>query len=194
MTIDKIEFLITENSNEREISNALKKELSILGEYFAPYQIRNEYIAFSEFPIGDSITDFAVFTSRSRMEIVLIEIKGADFDFITKGGEISATANHGIQALRKYIRTIENDIRLFREKFHKIRQDVELGKSQFNSYLGTKNGLHVDAQKDIVIKGAFIGGRTTDDLKESQLRDDIERSDRRLLVESWDSWLRKAKK
>ena len=194
MTIEAIESLVNDKAGEREISSVLKKNLNILGQYFAPYQIKDEYIVFSEFPIADSITDFVVFTSRSRMEVILLEIKGADFDFVTKDGSISAVVNQDIQALRSQMRTIENDYRLFREKFHKLRQDVELGKSHFNSCRGTNYGLHVDPNKDIVVTGAFIGGRTSDDFEESKLRNDIERKNREFRIESWDSWLRKVKR
>ena len=39
-------------------------------------------ICFSNYPIGDKIADFVVLTSRSKMKVCIVEVKGADFKIV----------------------------------------------------------------------------------------------------------------
>lgn len=69
------EFLQT-NPSESKLSEFIKQDMSLFAECLAfPSE---EYICFSEFPVGEGRVDFALFTGRSRMDVYLIEIKGAD--------------------------------------------------------------------------------------------------------------------
>lgn len=77
ITKDSIQKLINSKSSEVALQKQIKKDLSILAEVYAHPE--HECICFSEFPIGDGIIDFVVFTGRSRMDVLLIEVKGADF-------------------------------------------------------------------------------------------------------------------
>lgn len=70
----EIEELIETGAGEREIQRLLKRDLSIFGEAYAKPD--DEYICFAEFPVGDGQVDFVVFTGRSRMDVILIEVKG----------------------------------------------------------------------------------------------------------------------
>ena len=50
--------LIEENSQEMKIHKLIKEDLSFMADYLAePYE---EYICFSNYPIGDKIADFVV--------------------------------------------------------------------------------------------------------------------------------------
>ena len=85
--IKKSELLsmIEENATEQKLLKLLKTDLSVFAEEYA--HPADEYICFSEFPIGNvGNVDFALFSGRSRMCVTLIEIKGADFQLLTKRG------------------------------------------------------------------------------------------------------------
>ena len=72
--------LIEENSQEMKIHKLIKEDLSFMADYLAePYE---EYICFSNYPIGDKIADFVVLTSRSKMKVCIVEVKGADFKIV----------------------------------------------------------------------------------------------------------------
>lgn len=68
-----VRALVEAGSGERELQRLLKSDLSIVAEAFTSPD--DEYICFSEFPFGDGYVDFAVFTGRSRMDVILIEVK-----------------------------------------------------------------------------------------------------------------------
>jgi hypothetical protein len=187
--------LVNANAKERELQDLLKQDLSFFGEAYA--ELDGEYICFSEFPIDDGFVDFAVFTGRSRMDVILIEVKGADFDLLTKNHyeEFSHKINEAAGQIRSRVSTIYRDISKFRTAFHKIRMEAEKGKKIHNSFLGPNFRLQVDPNKDINIRTVVIGGRTVNDLEESRKRYDYEsRVTPPIRIESWDTWLRRLKR
>ena len=78
-----IRNLINIDASEKEFQNLLNSDLSLIAEVLA--DPKNEYICFSEFPIGRRRADFVLFTGRSKMNVFIIEIKGANFFFQTRG-------------------------------------------------------------------------------------------------------------
>lgn len=103
--------------------------------------------------------------------------------------------DEAIDQIRKRLRHVIDGIREFRAQVHRVRQNVEEGKSQYNSLLGPDGHLEVDPDKDINIRCVVIGGRTRDDYEESKKRHDVERSTHPpIRVESWDTWLRKVRR
>ena len=70
--------LIDAGASERELDALIKKDLSLIAEIYSSPD--DEYIVFSEFPLGEKRVDFAIFSSRSTMDVTFIEIKGADFN------------------------------------------------------------------------------------------------------------------
>ena len=81
--------LIDSGATEQTIAAFLKKDLSFFSEVYACP--KDEYICFSEFPVGDSgRVDFALFTGRSRMSVYLIEIKAARHPFCVKTTTVSS--------------------------------------------------------------------------------------------------------
>lgn len=190
--ISNIKNLIENGAIEKEIQIAFDDDLSLIAEVYS--NPKDEYICFSQFPIRKCTVDFAVFTNRSRMEIVLIEIKGANFNFSNSSSykNISRKINEAAQQLRHKITLINDNYREFRACFHKVRREVEIGTNHHNSLLGPNGYLHVDSEKDICIRGVIIGGRCRDNLYESKLRHQFETMTiPNIKVESWDSWLRK---
>lgn len=107
-TISKkmLKELIDANASERELDALIKKDLSLIAEiYSLPY---DEYIVFSEFPIGERRVDFAIFSNRFTMGTTFIEIKGAGFNLKKRGHYDSFNAaveeaNSQIRNHRKYI-------------------------------------------------------------------------------------------
>jgi hypothetical protein len=173
----------------------LKQDLSIFGEIYAlPHE---EYIAFSEFPVGDGFVDFAIFTGRSRMDVVLIEIKGADF-YLTNGdayGKFAAKIDEGAHQIRTRLGVFTRSYEEFRQHVHMIREKAESGSRSHNSFVGPCRPLQVDPDKDVNVRYVVIGGRTRDDVQESRKRNDYERSfNPNIKLESWDSWLRKLRR
>jgi hypothetical protein len=186
----EIEQLVSEGAGEQELQAEIKKDLSIMAEVYA--RPKDEFIAFSEFPIGDGCVDFAIFTSRSRMEIILIEVKGADFSFSNKDGSIAADINFATQQMGARFYSIRSNYESLRRNVHQIRLSVEAGNQRYNSLLSPKGYLLVDPNKDVNFRGVVIGGRTRDDHLESRLKTQMGlNGSSQIKHESWDSWLRR---
>ncbi len=184
--------LVHAGATERELQRLLKQDLSIFGEMYA--NLPGEYICFSEFPLSDGFVDFVVFTGRSRMDVVFIEIKGADFNLVNQDsyGAFAHKINQAADQIRTRLGYVYRNWDDFRHKAHKIRASAIRGESIHNAFLGPLWRLEVDPNKDITIRTVVIGGRTQDDLTESQKRHDYEsRVTPSIKIESWDSWLRK---
>lgn len=188
--MQRLKELIKNKSTEQDIQKYLKDHLHLIAEHYA--SSTNEYIIFSEFPIDEGKVDFVIFTDRSRMQIILIEIKGADFSYLTKSNKTSNVIREAHEQILERFDFIERNYELFRRKAHEIRQEVEKGKIKYNSLLGSNGFLHVDPNKEIKYRGVVIGGYTTDDILESKKRNQLELdSNRKTQFESWDSFLRK---
>jgi hypothetical protein len=184
--------LIYLDANEQEIQRLLKQDLSIFAEIYA--NPKEEYICFSEYKISDGIIDFVVFSGRSRMDVTIIEIKGANFNLKNKGhyDKFSRKIEEAAHQIRGRLRYITDEYNIFKSDAHKIRRDVELGKMKHNALLGPHGRLEVDPNKDINIRAFIIGGRTQNDFEESRARHDYARSTHPSIeIESWDTWLRK---
>lgn len=187
--------LVEQGAGEHELQRLLKQDLSIFAEIYA--QPKEEYICFSEFAIADGTVDFAVFSGRSRMDVTLIEVKGAEFHLVNQGhyDKFASKIDEAIDQIRKRLRHVTDGISEFRAQVHRVRQNVEDGKSEYNSLLGPYGHLEVDSDKDINIRFVVIGGRTRKDHEESKKRHDVERSTHPpIRVESWDTWLRKVRR
>lgn len=189
----ELEQLIQKGAAEREFLNLLKKDLSVFGEIYA--SPAEEYICFSEFPIGDGgRVDFAVFSSRSRMEITLVEVKGADFNLVVNNGGYEVLAKKmevGIAQIKQRSGYVHRNYEAFRKQMHSIRIQVENGKQMYNSLLGPKGKVLVDPNKDVNIRYVVIGGRTNEDLKESWTRQNYQSNNPPFFIETWDTFLRR---
>lgn len=187
--------LVAEGATERELQSLLKKDLSIIAEVYA--MPAEEYICFSEFPLDDGAVDFVVFSGRSRMDVTLIEVKGADFWFLNQDSyeKLSAKIDTAAHQIRGRLGYIDRSIAEFRESVHEKRLLVESGRTIHNSLIGPKGELKVDPMKDINVRCVIIGGRSRDDLEESRRRHDFESHFLPpLRIESWESWLRKVQR
>ncbi len=189
-----IQELIDNGASEQDIQNLLKKDLSIFAEVYA--HPTEDYICFSEFPVGDGYVDFVVLSGISRMDVILVEVKGAEFNIFNKGhyDKFNSKIESAMHQLRQRMRYITENRNEFRKKIHKIREAVESGSKIYNAFIGPSDHLEVDSNKDINVYTVVIGGRTENDLKESKKRHDRETESIRLDVESWDSWLRKIRR
>jgi hypothetical protein len=180
---------------ERELQRIIKSDLSLLGEIYGVPP--DEYICFSEFPVEDGFVDFAVFSGRSRMDVTLVEIKGADFFLVNVDtyGEFSRNVNQAAGQIRERLGCAHRNLEKFRTEMHRIRAAVESGAQLFNSFAGPRMGLQVDPHKDINIRGIVIAGRTRNDREESVKRHNFERFlAPQIRLESWDTWLRKLRR
>jgi hypothetical protein len=187
-----VDALVQSGVGEQELQRTLKTDLSIFGEAYAKPD--DEYICFSEYPLADGFVDFVVFTGRSRMDIILVEIKGADFNLLNANHY--QAFNHKITEaagqISKRLGVIFRDLNQFGDEAHAIRQRAESGKKPFNAFLGPHGKLRVDPNKDINIRCVVIGGRTKNDLEESIKRQDYEANTTPAVrIESWDTWLRR---
>lgn len=188
----KVSELIANNPTEQQLSKLLKRDLSIFAEVYA--NPNDNYICFSEFPLNGGFVDFVLLTGVSRMDVFLIEIKGANFNILNQG--FYQKFNFGIEAaigqIRDRLGYIHRNMEEFRKNIHLVRERVISGESLHNSFCGPDNSVRVDKNKDINIHNVIIGGRTIDDLKESRKRHDFEWSlSLPIKVESWDTFLRK---
>ncbi|MDQ1235134.1 hypothetical protein QE450_002632 [Paenibacillus sp. SORGH_AS306] len=191
----EIEDLIFNGSKEQDIQKLLKKDLSIFGELYA--RPNEEYICFSEFPLLNGSIDFVVFSGRSRMDVILIEVKGASFNLVNQRGykSFSSKIEEAAGQIRKRLGDIHRNYQMFRENVHNIRKKVESGQKLYNSLIGPEGNLEVDENKDISIQAVLIGGRTVKDIEESIKRHDYENTfNPKVRIESWDTWLKKIKR
>lgn len=190
--IGDLQNLINNGSGERELHTAIKSDLSLLGEFYA--HPTEEYICFSEFPIGQGYVDFVVFSGRSRMDVTLIEVKGANYNLINQNNyqDFSSKTNQAVQQIRSRLGYICKNHEEFRVFSHKIRAEAELNNRVYNSFIGPKTELLVDPDKDINLHTIVIGGRSKNDINESKLRHEYERTfSPSIRIESWDSWVQK---
>lgn len=191
----ELQALVDGGATERELQSLLKRDMSLFGELYAsPHEY---YIAFSEFPLAEGYVDFTLFTSTSRMEIVLIEIKGADFFLVNDDayGEFAQPVNRAAGQIRRRVGDIYRDLSSFRKQAHKIRARAEAGEKVHGAFLGPQCPLEVDPNKDITIRTVVVGGRTRNDQVESRKRHDFEHGvSPPIKIESWDTWLRKLRR
>lgn len=191
----EIATLVERAATEQDIQRLLKTDLSIFAEIYA--ETKDEYVCFSEFPVAGGAVDFVMFSGRSRMDITLIEIKGADFFLVNQGhyNKFASKLENAVDQIRERLRHIFENIAEFKSTAHDIRLRVEQGAELYNSLLGPYGKLQVDPNKDVVIRSIVIGGRTRDDYEESRKRYDFEQSfSPSIKIESWDTFLRKVQR
>ena len=183
--------LIESGAKEQEIQRVLKKDLSLIAE---AYVRGDEYICFSEYPLADGSIDFVIFTGRSRMDIILIEVKGANFNLINANsyGSFNHKVSDAAEQIQKRLGIIYRNYELFRKNAHEKRMKALSGDLIHNAFVGPESCVQVDPNKDVYIRSVVIGGRTVNDLEESKKRHDYEmRSTPPIRIESWDTWLRR---
>ncbi|CAI9388462.1 hypothetical protein CITSP_00496 [Citrobacter sp. T1.2D-1] len=189
----EISDFIKTNPTEREIAEFLKKDLSFFASFYA--NPKEEYIVLSELKIANGFVDYVIFSGRSRMDVTLIEIKGANFNLMNQSGygNLSQKTNEAIQQVRERISVIyRGDYEKYRNYFHEIREQVETGSGFSNALLGPRGKLSVDPNKDINIRSVVIAGRSNNDLEESKQRHNVEiTSSPPIRLESWDSLINK---
>lgn len=193
--LSQLRGLIENSAGEKELQRLVQSDLSLLGEMYA--QPDEEYLAFAEFPLDDGRVDFALFSGRSRMDVTLIEIKGAEFYLTTKDSysNLNAKFNEGRQQITRRLGYVFRNYPAFRSLAHQIRERAERGEQIYHAFIGPQGKLSVDPEKDVNVHYVVIGGRTRDDQLESKLRHEFEVSfNPRIRLESWDTWLRKLRR
>lgn len=186
--------LVEKGASEQELAKLLKRDLSLLADAFAFPE--EEYIVFAEFPIGTGRVDFAVFSGRSWMKVTLIEIKGADFPLVTQSGycKLSSRIEVARSQLQQRQIVLLKQYELFRRQFHALRERVQQGERPYQALLGPAGRLEVDPNKEVEVYYAVIGGRTVEDLRESEIRYVSEIPTPKIHIESWDTFLRKLRR
>lgn len=187
--------LVNKNAKEIDFLKLLKKDLSVFAEIYAsPF---DNYICFAEFPLNGGYVDFVLFTGTSRMDVFLIEIKGAEFNILNKGSyeKFNAKIDRAIVQITDRLGYIHRNNLEFRDNVHMIRERVISGESLFNSFIGPDKTTRVDKNKDINIHNIIIGGLTIDDIKESYKRQNFEHTfTLPIKLESWETFIRKLRR
>lgn len=183
--------LVDAKSGEQELQKFLKKSDNIhcFSQYFA--SPNDEYIIFSEFPIGNRVVDFLILSSRSRMQVILVEIKGADFNLSNHSGRqcFKEPIDTAMKQILEHKRYVRENMLTFSEQLHKQAQQVFNGNNKYNAHLGPSGLLQVDPKKDVIYKYVIIGGSRVNDLLESKARHDWEEEHKDVSLHSWQSWL-----
>lgn len=193
ITKAQIQKLVEDGAIEQDLQRLIKQDLSVFTEMYAKPE--DEYICFSEFPIGNTgDVDFVVFTHRTTMDVYLIEVKGASFNLVNQSsGTFHADFLEGMDQITKRKEYIHKNYSKFCLDVHDIREKVQTGRPKYNSLLCPKGYLDVDPRKDINVYSVVIGGRMVHDLEESRKRHSW-RQQTGIQLESWDSWLAKVKR
>lgn len=189
-----IKELIEAGANEQELQKLIKTDLSLIAE---AYVVDDEYICFSEYPLAGGFVDFVVFTGRSRMDIILIEVKGANFNLVNSNhyGSFNHKVRDAAEQIQERLGVVYRGYECFRKDAHDRRKRVLSGDLIHNAFVGPQSVKQVDPNKDVSIRTIVIGGRTVNDLKESKKRHDYENiSTPPIRIESWDTWLRRLKR
>lgn len=190
-----LSYLIQNGAKERKLLKFLKEDLSIFGEIYATPH--DNYICFSEFPLNGGFIDFVLLTGYSKMDVFLIEIKGADFNLFNKGSynKLNSKTEIAIGQIRDRLGYIHRNKSDFRTQVHSIREKIISGTSMYNSFLSPDQTTLVDKNKDINIHNVVIGGITSHDLNESYKRHDFETNfTLPFKLESWDTFIRKLRR
>lgn len=188
----KLKELVDARVSERELAGLIKEDLSLIAEIYSLYN--DEYIVFSEFPIGDKRADFAVFSGRSTMDVTFVEIKGANFNLKRNShyDNLNAKIEEANSQIRNHRKYIYNNYESFRKELHRVRQKAESGENIYNAFLAPGRELQVDPDKNVNIRFVIVAGRTPeDDIEESDLRYQFGRDNRDVELFSWDSWIRR---
>jgi hypothetical protein len=190
-----VESAVEARKGERALSRLLSDDLSLLGEVYASPS--DEYICFAEVPLGSGRVDFVVLTGRSVMEVVLIEVKGADFGLLNRGPakKIADRISHAAQQVRARIGAVHRNYPVLRREFHKLRASAEQGYASGRFLVGPYPCLEVDPGKDVYVRGVVIGGRTRNDLEESSIRHEFQtQTSPPVKLDTWDTWLRRIRR
>lgn len=189
----KIEKFLNTHPTESALAEFLKQDMSLFAEIYA--NPKDEYICFAEFPVGNGRVDFALFTGRSRMDVYLIEIKGAQENLRRKNyyGEFRSNVQEGLGQLIKRKDWCEHHYEKFRTFAYDVLCGITTGgKRPYQAFLGPKYQLEVDPQKDIKLHYILIAGRTSNNVSDSQKRHMEEKSHNfHVEIETWDSWIHK---
>jgi antiviral defense system Shedu protein SduA len=188
-TILKMAQLVSNCATERQLQIEVKRDLSIMGTAHA--DPKDEYIAFSEFPVGSRPVDAVLFTGRSKMEVVMVEVKGADFTFLKNNNKRAWRINDGVQQIEERFVYVKSNYQSFLRESHSLRKFILAAGRKYNSTVGPKGLPYVDPGKEIYLLGVVIGGRTKDDIREINNKWQFENRTAKITLESWDSWLRK---
>ena len=163
-----------------------------MADYLA--EPHEEYICFSNYPIGDKIADFVVLTSRSKMKVCIVEVKGADFKIVKANHYqgLNVHMNDAITQLKNHMEYINRNYSSFRTQIHEDK-DKAINEEYSGNYLvGPRKTLLVDPQKDIDVKYIAIGGVEREDksIEESHEIVKCKPADN-LEIASWNSFVRK---
>lgn len=191
---ESIKDLIEEGANEQKLQRLIKTDLSLIAE---AYVGDDEYICFSEYPLDDGSIDFVIFTGRSRMDIILIEVKGSNFNLVNSNhyGSFNHKMRDAAEQIQKRLGIVYRQYDTFRKDAHDKRKRVLAGELIHNAFVGPQSVKQVDPNKDVYLRTIIIGGRTVNDLEESTKRHDFETtSTPPIRIESWDTWLRRLKR
>lgn len=191
---ESIKELIDNEANEQELQKLIKTDLSLIAE---AYVGDDEYICFSEYPLAGGAVDFVIFTGRSRMEIILIEVKGANFNLVNSNhyGSFNHKVRDAAEQIQERLGVVYRRYDDFRRDAHERRRRVLAGGLIHNAFVGPQSVTQVDPNKDVDIRTVVIGGRTVNDLEESKKRHNYEiTSTPPIRIESWDTWLRRLRR
>lgn len=191
---DSIKELIETGASEQELQRLIKTDLSLIAE---AYVGDDEYICFSEYPLAGGSVDFVIFTGRSRMDIILIEVKGANFNLVNSNhyGSFNHKVRDAAEQIQERLGVVYRGYADFRRDAHDRRKRVLSGDLIHNAFVGPQSVKQVDPNKDVNIRTIVIGGRTVNDLEESRKRHDYENtSTPPIRIESWDTWLRRLRR
>lgn len=192
-SMETIKDFLNTSPSERQLSVFLKEDMSLLAEVYA--KPSEEYICFAEFPVGNGRVDFAVFTGRSRMDVYLIEIKGAQKSLRKKNhyGDFRAEIQEGRSQLIERKNWCEQNYIDYKRFVHLILDDIiQRNTRPYHAFLGPIYKLEVDAQKDVDFHYILIAGRTSEDLTDSKKRHQADAATNfHIQTETWDSWINK---
>ena len=138
--------------------------------------------------------DFVVLTSRSKMKVCIVEVKGADFKTVKANHYqgLNVHMNDAITQLKNHMEYINRNYSSFRTQIHEDK-DKAINEEYSGNYLvGPRKNLLVDPQKDIDVKYIAIGGVEREDksIEESHEIVKCKPADN-LEIASWNSFVRK---
>ncbi len=189
LTKDDLDAFFVTKPSEQAIGNFLSQDLSVFGDVFS--HPTGEFVVFKEYQLDQGNTvDYVVFTNRARMEVIMVEAKGADFSFLKANGDPNARIGDAAAKVKQRFSYAKQNYWKFRTDALDLWRKVQQGKRLHQAVVGRP--LQIDPNKEITWSGAVIAGYERDEFEVSRKRNLLEDGNSPVIrYYTWQSFLRR---
>ena len=182
-------MLLEQKPSERSLLNFLASDPTVFADVYA--RPAKEFIVFREYELTvDDKVDFVIFTNRSRLEVIFIEVKGADFNFLNTDGSLNAKVSNATHQVKRRFGVTKDRYSVFKSDVIKNWRRVNEGARPYNAVVGEP--LDIDPEKDVICSGVIIAGFETHEHQVSRDRNLLEQGHSPPIhYNTWQSFVRR---